>query len=336
LSQRVHEYQARIDALIADGPGLTPEELVARFRRDISPAIPQELVDLSESVLAFSLMQARNRAETVELVEVDLHPAAALEIARQNRRDWMNARTALVDSWRLIEFAADALASDLNIVFSGDIRNRTDNPFSLHSDTGQLRVGLQFNAPLTRLLERNTYREALIQYQQERRNYYGFEDSVSRGLRDTLRAMHLNRQNFEIRREAVRAADQQIELNDDIRRIQEASRLLAGPTAARDAVSALTDLLTSQNDFLSVWVTYEVLRRTLDLDLGTMQLDYDGLWIDPGPMGPDQGYPGIEYDLLDECWPGPLDLPSGMQPAPCCPSPLLEIVPVADRRRLVR
>ena len=322
LSERVRDYQQRIDLLIEDGAVLTPDELVLRFRREISPAIPQELVDLSETVLALSLMQARNRAETVELVEVDVHPAVALEIARQNRRDWMNARTALVDRWRLIELAADALESDLSVVFSGDIRNRDPrNPFSLHSDTGQLRVGLQFDAPLTRLLERNTYREALIRYQQERREYYAFEDAVSRGLRDTLRAMHLNRQNFEIRREAVRAADQQIELNDDIRRIQEAARAVAGPTAARDAVSALADLLSSQNDFLAVWVTYEVLRRTLDLDLGTMQLDYDGLWIDPGPMGPEQGYPGIEYDLLDECWPGPAPLPHAASGATWCPPP---------------
>jgi len=217
----------------------------------------------------------------------------------------MNRRAELVDRWRLIEFHADSLKGGLNVVFSGDIRNRTTNPFSLHSDTGQLRVGLQFDAPLTRLLERNTYRESLIAYQRERRSYYAFEDSVSRGLRDTLRSMQLGRENFEIRREAVRAADQQIELNDDIRRIQEATRMLAGPTAARDAVSALTDLLNSQNEFLSVWVTYEVLRRTLDLDLGTMELDSEGLWIDPGPIGPDQGQPGIRRGLLDEHWPGP-------------------------------
>ncbi len=305
LMDRLEEYQGRIETLLAVGDQLESDELAARFRRDVSPAIPQELVDLSEMVVSFSLMQARNRAETVELIEVDLHPAAALAIARDHRRDWMNRRAELVDRWRLIEFHADSLKGGLNVVFSGDIRNRTTNPFSLHSDTGQLRVGLQFDAPLTRLLERNTYRESLIAYQRERRSYYAFEDSVSRGLRDTLRSMQLGRENFEIRREAVRAADQQIELNDDIRRIQEATRMLAGPTAARDAVSALTDLLNSQNEFLSVWVTYEVLRRTLDLDLGTMELDSEGLWIDPGPIGPDQGQPGIRRGLLDEHWPGP-------------------------------
>ena len=49
-------------------------------------------------------------------------------------------------------------------------------------------------------------------------------------------------------------------------------------------VSALTDLLTAQNDFLSVWINQEALRRTLDFDMGTMQLDPSGSWIDPGPL----------------------------------------------------
>jgi len=62
-------------------------------------------------------------------------------------------------------------------------------------------------------------------------------------------------------------------------------------TAARDVVSALSDLQTAQTDFLNVFVNYEVQRLNLDLDLGTMRLDPAGNWIDPGPIGPDYGYP---------------------------------------------
>ncbi len=62
-------------------------------------------------------------------------------------------------------------------------------------------------------------------------------------------------------------------------------------------VSALSDLLDAQNNFMSVFVNYEVQRRALDLDLGTMKLDPEGIWLDPGAMGQDYGrqlYP-------DEC-----------------------------------
>ena len=62
-----------------------------------------------------------------------------------------------------------------------------------------------------------------------------------------------------------------------------------GATAARDAVSALSDLLTAQNNFMNIWVNYEAQRRTLDFDLGMMVLDNEGLWCDPGEIGPDYG-----------------------------------------------
>jgi hypothetical protein len=116
-------------------------------------------------------------------------------------------------------------------------------------------------------------------------------------------------------------------LNEDIRRIQEANRQPSGPTAARDTVSALRDLLTAQNDFLSVWVTYEVLRRTLDFNLGTMQLDVEGMWIDPGPMGPEQGYPGIGGD--EPCWPGEMVMPAAtnIEISDCWDSAQAEVVP---------
>jgi hypothetical protein len=44
----------------------------------------------------------------------------------------------------------------------------------------------------------------------------------------------------------------------------------------------LSDLLDAQNDFLNVWVNYEVLRMLVDFELGTMRLNEDGLWSDSG------------------------------------------------------
>ena len=52
-------------------------------------------------------------------------------------------------------------------------------------------------------------------------------------------------------------------------------------TFARDLLQALNDLVQAQNDFMSIWVNYEVQRISLDFDLGIMQLDDRGMWIDP-------------------------------------------------------
>src|SRR5438552_19161420 len=60
-------------------------------------------------------------------------------------------------------------------------------------------------------------------------------------------------------------------------------------TAARDQTQALQDLLTAQNQFILIFISYEIQRLQLDFAMGTMQLDQEGLWIDPVKMGPDYG-----------------------------------------------
>ena len=281
----------------------------------IPTPIPSQLTEMSADLLELSLNQARARTESITLVPIELDPDTALDVARENRRDWMNARASLVDAWRLIQFNADDLESDLDILFSGDISNTGDNPIRLRDTTGRLRVGVQFDAPVTRLGERNTYRQALIEYQQARRSFYAFEDQIARGLRDSLRTVELNQLNFELRRAAVQVAIAQVELAR--LRLQEPPKpnesQVFGATTARDLVGALSDLLNVQNDFLSVWVNYEVLRRSIDLDLGTMELDADGLWVDPGSIGPPFASPSGGEDADCESAPQPpwLDTAAG-------------------------
>ena len=241
----------------------------------------------TEDVLALQLVQARARTESAVLAEIDIEPRDALEIARVNRHDWMNNRAAVVNSWRAIEVVADDLESTLDLTFSGDIQNVGDNPLALRSSTGRLRVGLQWDAPITRLQERNRYRQVLIEFQQARRSYYQFEDAVWTTLRTQLRSIRLNQFVFEQQRFALSNAAEQISINEDIRQINETLGQASGPTASRDTVGALNDLLTSQNTFIGTWALYESLRRNLDHDMGTLQLDGEGLWIDPGPIRAD-------------------------------------------------
>ena len=277
------------------------------------------LTQMSDQLLELQLIQARIRLDTILLDPISLAPEEALEIARTFRRDWMNARATLVDTWRLIEFNANDLLSSLDITFSGDISNTQDDPLRLRDSTGRLRVGLQWDAPLTRLSERNIYRQALIEYQQARRSYYILEDRIYQGLRNTLRTIQLNEVNLELRRVAVLTAISQVDLAR--MRLQEPPQpgqvTQFGATTARDLVQALTDLLSVQNDFLSVWVNYYVQKVGLDWDLGTMELDPSGMWIDPSSeIGrierPDEPVP-LERDTTAG---GPAQLPPPQAPLP--------------------
>ena len=303
-TERLTKLDAAIDKYIAqEGGEGTPYDRARRLRDEIILASQDLLAELGDDVLSLQLIQARARTESVILPEVEIDPATALEIARRNRRDWANARASLVDSWRLIEFNANDLESSLDVVFSGDIQNDGNNPLSLRSGTGRLRAGLQWDAPITRLQERNTYRQSLIEYEQAKRSYYQFEDGIWQLVRGQIRQLQSNRLNFELGRQSVRIAAAQIELNEDIRSIGEARGLSGGPTAARDTISALTDLLNSQNTLLNVFVNYEVVRRGLDFDLGTMELTPEGLWLDPGKISPEAllALPGTTNEGMLEC-----------------------------------
>ncbi|MEM9352752.1 MAG: hypothetical protein AAGA92_07045 [Planctomycetota bacterium] len=301
LAERPEVAEARIDPMLFSGDKLQErfeakrlefytlkdqiltraERLAVLVESEEAPG-PAELVragsELNGLLLEIALVQASVRLDAISFDEIDLEFEEALRIAAAYRRDWQNARAALVDAWRLIYFNANDLLSDLDIVFSGDIGNVSDNPFDLRGTNGRLRVGLEFDAPITRLAERNVYRQSLIEFQQARRNYYRFRDRVYQGLRNTLRQVRLNEVNLELRRAAVQVAIAQV----DLTQLRLSQPPLPGETAqfnnttARDLVQSLSDLLNVQNDLLSVWVNFQVQRLGLEFDLGVMQLDAAG------------------------------------------------------------
>ena len=242
--------------------------------------------DLLRLLRELALVQARARLEAIVVDPIDLTSDDAFCIALMNRMDMMNNRAALVDSWRLIQFNADALQARVDIVMSGDVRTSRNNPFSFDGRTSTMRAGLQFDAPFTRLLERNNYRQQLIEYQQDRRQFIQTVDGLHLTLRQILRSLDQLRVNLEIQRRAtaisIRRVDlTQEELNEPVpppEPGQPAAQF--GPTAARNLLEALSDLRSAQDNFMSVWLNYYATRMTLVRDLGIMQLDDNGYWID--------------------------------------------------------
>lgn len=311
LAERLRQTFNQLDQLAAEASAPDAAQRADQLRAALLPLV----MTASEELLELSLIQARARLDAVTLVPVDLEPQLAFDIARQCRLDWMNARAALVDAWRQVKIAADDLRSRLDVTFSGDMGTVGNNPAKFRATTGRLRAGLELDAPLTRLAERNAYREALIAYQQARRNYYTFADRVQQSLRATLRSIRVAQLDFELRRAAVHVAITQVDRTQERLREQRHPKpgqepQPLGPTAARDLVESLSRLLSAQNDFLRAWVDYEVQRMNLDLDMGTMRLDAEGNWIDPGPIDREslRGLlpPGAREPLPDSpgAWPG--------------------------------
>ena len=285
LAKRAHEAEAEMERL---RDGLTPENL-----RATSDKFVKLVADVSAAVDEMSLIQARARVEAVSIDVEPLDPDVAFEIARANRLDWMNNRAALVDQWRLIQFNAMSLLAGLDIVVDGGMNTVGNNPAKFQSPTGYLSGGVQFDAPFTRLTERNNFRQAILDYQQVRRQQIQYEDRIKLAIRQSLRQLDLDKRNLETQRRAMIVAIRRVD-QTRLTLSQPAPPLPApgptgivdltagqlGPTATLNLIFAFNDLRSSQDAFTSIWVNYYATRASLAQQLGVMQLTDDGLWVD--------------------------------------------------------
>ncbi len=278
IKKRYASFSATMDAIdekIGQDP---PEESIRK--------IVEWVGDFDRLVEEASLVQARARLESVILEPVKLDPHQALDTALANRLDIMNSRAALVDSWRLIAFNANALRSDVTVAFHGDMTTTGENPLKFRGHTGSLSASLQVDPPFTRLLERNNYRQALIDYSQDRRQFVQFVDGIHQSMRNLARNLEQLQTNLEIQRRAVAISIRRVDLTRE--NLSQPKPPAApgekpqqfGDTAAVDLLNALSDLRNTQNNFMSVWLNHYATRMVLDRDLGTMQLDERGRWID--------------------------------------------------------
>jgi outer membrane protein TolC len=174
----------------------------------------------------------------------------------------------------------------LNVTVNGELRTTRNNAVSFRDSARNLRLGLEFDAPFTRLLERNNYRQSLIDYQQDRRNFIQSHDALHLGLRGLLRHIKQLRLDLEIQRRAVTIAIRRVDMTRaafyaPVRPPQPGQRPAQfGPTAATNLLTALAALRNTQNNFMGVWLNYYAARMRLARELGTMKLDQDGYWID--------------------------------------------------------
>lgn len=221
------------------------------------------------------VVQTQIRAYLIELPEVELQERRAVQMALRERLDLRNQQAAVVDAWRKIRVAADALEADLDVFLDADVASRpgTSNPVDFSAAASSYRLGVRFDAPLNRLAERNVYRAELINYQRARRDFVALRDGAVQAVRRDLRTLEAERQNFEISRQSLVAAARQVELA----RLQLLAPDQEGDSSAtQDALNALNSLLDAKNSLVASWVAYETARLQLLLDTESLQLNEQG------------------------------------------------------------
>ncbi|MEM8734176.1 MAG: TolC family protein, partial [Planctomycetota bacterium] len=210
------------------------------------------------------------------LKPIDIDTDDAMLTALVLRFDLMNQREALADNWRQIKLAADDLKAilDINATQIINTDSNSNDPFNFTFDDSSTSLGMTFDAPLNRFIERNNFRATLIDYQRELRTMTQLEDNIKFAIRNDLRNLTLDREQYLI---AVASAALAYE------RVVSTSlefRLGTGGVTARDFLEAQTAYTDALSNVASRHIDYITDRAQLFLDLELLYVDEDGFWDD--------------------------------------------------------
>jgi hypothetical protein len=236
----------------------TPEDALARTLRETDRIV--------------EMVRAMLETAPLGLPPVDIEVDDAMMTALIQRYDLMNERGRLADDRRNIKLAADDLKTVLDLDASHSIRTRDNKAVKFTSKNSETRLALSIDLPFNRLAQRNTYRQAVIDYQAGRRSLMALEDGIKFDVRDGLRQLDETRIQYPISvTQAALAAEQVVSVQ---------LQLSLGVEGVRG--TDLLDALQSSREALirvaNARIGYIVDRAGLVLDLELMALDENGAW----------------------------------------------------------
>ena len=264
--------------------GLPPDADVEPIKEELDKLLAQ-LRSLSEGVMMADYSGEVPSADAdVELKMPDLthsgpneiRPEKALELAFENRPDFLNTMERVEDAQRAVLVAEDSLRGELTIGGSASIGegrgamsgNQPDAKF--RPKEGSYGALLNVNLPIERTAERNRYRNSLISLEKAVRSFQAAEDQLKQDVKSKLRDMLENRERLVIQIQAVELAERRVKNTDML--------LQAGRAELRDVLDAQSALTSAQNSLYSAAVSYRINELELQRDLGVLQVTSDGLW----------------------------------------------------------
>ena len=232
---------------------------------------------LIDQATTLFVTQNQIRLFLIDITPLEIDEEIAVQLALENRLDLMNSKAIVVDAFRQVEIAADQLQSDLDITASANLNTdpNVDNAFRFDGDENQYTLGVEFDGPLNRFGERNSYRLAQLAYQQQRRAYMAAEDDIVNSIRFNLRQLRTNRFNFQITRQQLITATRQV----DEAQVNLRQQRSTDSSATQDLLQALQTLRDAKISLISNWIDYETSRIALFVDLELLNLDERGVWI---------------------------------------------------------
>lgn len=203
------------------------------------------------------------------LPPLDVKARAGYVLAIGNRLDVMNTIDRFEDSKRKVRVAANDLQPGLAIVADANLADQFYSSFDPGEASGS--VGLKLDLPLDQLPKRNAYRTSRINFEKQLRTLATTLDSLRDDIREGVRALEQERENYGIQQNALKLAEQRVAVMPLLLEADEAD--------IRDQLEAQADLVSAQNALTRALVNYHVARWNLLKNLGLMDVKRDQFWL---------------------------------------------------------
>ena len=203
------------------------------------------------------------------LTPLELDERHGYLMAVTNRLDVLNEVDRFEDAQRKVRVAASDLKPGLDLVVDASLKKQFYSSFSPEEFAST--SGLKLKLPLNQLTERNAYRTSLINFEKQMRKLATELDSLRENIREGIRALEQERENYFIQKAALDLARQQVEVMPLLLQNDDAD--------IRDQLEAQADLVEAQNDVTSAVVDYHVARWNLLKNLGTLSVEGEQFWL---------------------------------------------------------
>ncbi|MBN1974966.1 MAG: TolC family protein [Sedimentisphaerales bacterium] len=196
----------------------------------------------------------------------------AIQLALDRRLDLANNRDTLVDTERKLALAAEGLGIQANLVASSNVSSPSGetNYERLQFHEGTYSLALETDLPFDQLSQRNSYREALISLQQQKRNFDEDLENIKLEVRQAYRDLIETTQSYEIQKISLELARRRVD--------QQRMLLELGQGTVRLLLESEDALVQAQNAVTQALINHTLAKLSFFRDIGVLEVKPDGMW----------------------------------------------------------
>ncbi|MBN1444743.1 MAG: TolC family protein [Candidatus Omnitrophica bacterium] len=225
--------------------------------------IPMESVVSPDETLLERLVEAG-------ITEPDIDVNEFIGNAVKKRLDLLTDYDRVEDSKRQIKIALNNLKPRVDLIMNVTASTDEEDHPTVDFRNFSYRAGVEFDLPLSKLPERNSYKRALISLNSAQRNFENKRDTVILDVFQQSRNLEEYYQSYVIQKNSLLLAGKRIESTDLL--------LQAGRATTRDLLDAEESYLSAKNDLASAVVNYIVSYLKFLYSSEYLEVDDEGMW----------------------------------------------------------